>query len=137
MERNGASIFRNAKYLTEDNFEQVLPCEVYGEKFNKAQFFDNAQACVRVLRKKYAGIVTGLWILSQKTDDGGFRAFVRTKQDIGERKFELHGDIGDFLRYEYLHRFTNDDLSLLDDLPVEEWEQSGSIYALFDDERGD
>ncbi len=130
---NGADVFKGVPYLTEDNFEQVLPDTVSG-KFSKGQFFDAACRCVNIIKKKYAGVVTGLWIRSTPTADGGLTALVRTKEDVGDKKFELHSDIGDFLRHEYLWRFS--DMEELDDIPVQEWIDRGVLYALYDSTRG-
>ena len=132
----GNEVFKKAVVLTEENFEQLLPDEVHGSKFNKAKYFEEIKACVRVLKKKYAGIVNGLWISNILADDGGIIGFVRTTKDVGSGKFELHGDIGDFLHHEYLWRFTDANTELIDDMPVEEWAENGNILTILDTERG-
>lgn len=132
----GNEIFKNVPVLGEENFEQLLPDELHGSKLNKAKYFEEIKACSRVLRKKYAGIVSGLWVSNILSDDGGIIGFVRTTKEIGDGKFELHGDIGDFLHHEYLWRFTDSNTELIDDMPVEEWAENGNILAILDTERG-
>lgn len=132
----GNEIFKSVPVLGEENFEQLLPDELHGSKLNKAKYFEEIKACSRVLRKKYAGIVSGLWVSNILSDEGGIIGFVRTTKEIGDGKFELHGDIGDFLHHEYLWRFTDSNTELIDDMPVEEWAENGNILAILDTERG-
>lgn len=129
----GTEIFKSVPFLTEENHREVLP--YHSDEVND-KYFKDLQDCVTVLKKKYNGAVNGLWFIRVPSVDGGIQIAARTITRLPvEKRLPLAGDITDFCCDELHYIFTNDDVSRLGSIPIEEWVENGDVFAIFDTER--
>lgn len=130
----GKEIFKNCEVLTEDNSGQVLP---YKEE-NRSAYFSDLRICAEVLVKKYKDIITGLWYIRVPARDGGTQFVFRTKDELTDLQLRnrIHMDIIEFTGHEMCYQITDDSTEGLNSVPISEWVEEGSIYALLDTERG-
>lgn len=122
------------QYITEEDFNRILPDSIYGEKIDKEDLFEDLKECVSMLQEKWNDVVDGFWFISEPAMDGGIQAAVRVKTSDYD-KFRLHGDIGDLLHHEMLYCFSYGKGEPAYTVAIlEECISKGSIYTLFNND---
>lgn len=120
-------------FLSEKNCRKVLP---YSTEENNTAYYGDLLQCAEFLRNKYHGEVNGLWFIRVPAVDGGVQTIVRTKSRLPTlKRLELASDVFDYCCDELGYRITNDDVSGLNSIPIEEWLADEQVFAVFDDER--
>lgn len=130
---NGKEIFKDTPLLTEEKLD-----EAFFFFDNRKKYFDELKDCVDVLKVKYKDVVTGLWYIGIPSVDGGTQFVFRMKEEITDMLYRnrLHADIYEFTGHEMCYYITDDSIEDLNSIPIDEWIDNGSVYALFDEERG-
>ena len=120
-------------FLSEENCREILP---YSTDKSNIAYYGDLQRCAELLRNKYNGEVNGLWFIRVPAVDGGVQTIVRTRSKLPTLKgLELAADVFDHCCDELGYRITDDDVSGLNSIPIEEWLEDGQVFAVFDDER--
>lgn len=131
----GKEILKDVPVLTDENCEDVL--RVYEKQYRKA-YFEELKDCVEVLKKKYKGVVNGLWYVNEIDFDGGPYFIGRTQTEVvdADLRGNIHSDIFAFTGHAYLYVMDNNSTKRLRTLPIDEWKNNDYIYAVYDSERG-
>lgn len=121
-------------YLTEENYNEVIPDSIDGDK---EELFQKLQECTTLLKNKWGSTVNGFWYIAEPAIDGGLQVAVRVNGAFN--KFMLHEDIGDILHHELLYRFPYDEpyIDAATYAVLDEQLSKGTMYTLIDTERDD
>ena len=130
-------IFADTPYLTADNCEQVISGINYGMTVDPYIFFKDLQKCVEFFKAQYNGIITGFWLITVPSVDGGIQVITRVKSELPvENRLELYAAISDLVKDEMAYRITDNDISDLNSIPISEWIEDNKIYTIYDAYRG-